>query len=419
MSPQIKYAYKTHNTWVYRRSYPKALQGLLGSALKQSLKTGDATQAKLRVAELNQTFTTIIKEAQAHALATPHTDTPTATQGPRLAVGRPRYQRARLLGERLVADLATEYLAEVSQRLRPGSYKSVRFALELLTSHLGRHPVGDLSLTHGKEVLGYITQLSPNVRKYRDGKDAGLADLASLSVASEGITLAPQTQARILKQMSQFLDWCVGEGELGANPWEALKVKDKPEVHPHGMLSDEQVSVLLGAEDRVLHSALLFGLLTGMRSGEICGLMAEDVTAKGNLGRFVNIRPNRVRLLKSKAAEREVPLHGVLEGLLDTALPTSGRLFPYLSVDRIVKRYAYLRRLHPELQGTVFHSTRKWFITQCERTGAPEHFTASLVGHHSARSANKLTYGLYSAGISDAQKREIVEGVRVPQEVAL
>ena len=57
------------------------------------------------MAELNQTFTTIIKEAQAHALATPHTDTPTAAQGPRLAVGRPRYQRARLVGERLVATL--------------------------------------------------------------------------------------------------------------------------------------------------------------------------------------------------------------------------------------------------------------------------------------------------------------------------
>jgi hypothetical protein len=67
--------------------------------------------------------------------------------------------------------------------------------------------------------------------------------------------------------------------------------------------------------------------------------MAEDVTAKGNLGRFVSIRPNAVRLLKSKAAEREVPLHGVLEQLLDTALPTSGRLFPHLTVDKVVKRY--------------------------------------------------------------------------------
>ena len=121
MSPQIKYAHKTHNTWVYRRTYPKPLQLLLGAALKQSLKTGDAREAKLRVAELNQTFTTIIKEAQAHALATPHTDTPTAPQGLRLAVARPRYQYARLLGDGLISDLAQAYLAEAAERLRPGS----------------------------------------------------------------------------------------------------------------------------------------------------------------------------------------------------------------------------------------------------------------------------------------------------------
>jgi integrase len=110
-----------------------------------------------------------------------------------------------------------------------------------------------------------------------------------------------------------------------------------------------------------------------------------------------------------------VPLQGVLEQLLDTTLPTTGRLFPGLSVDKVVKRYARLRDLHPGLRGTVFHSTRKWFITQCERTGVPEHYTATLVGHHSARSANKLTYGLYSAGISDAQKREIIDQVRLPE----
>ena len=83
----------------------------------------------------------------------------------------------------------------------------------------------------------------------------------------------------------------------------------------------------------------------------------------------MGIRPNPVRLLKSKAAEREVPLHGVLEQLLDTALLKTGTLFPGLTVDKVVKRYAYLRRLHPELHRTVFHYTRKWFITQCERTG--------------------------------------------------
>jgi hypothetical protein len=39
----------------------------------------------------------------------------------------------------------------------------------------------------------------------------------------------PQTLARIFKQMSQFLDWCVGEGELRAKPWETPKIKDRPE----------------------------------------------------------------------------------------------------------------------------------------------------------------------------------------------
>jgi hypothetical protein len=48
-----------------------------------------------------------------------------------------------------------------------------------------------------------------------------------------------------------------------------------------------------------------------------------------------------------------------LENLLDTSLPTTGRLFPTMTVDKVVKRYAFLRRQLPELRGTVFHSTRK------------------------------------------------------------
>ena len=175
----------------------------------------------------------------------------------------------------------------------------------------------------------------------------------------------------------------------------------------------------IAINDRVLSGALLFGLLTGMRSGEVCGLMAEDVTQKVNLGRFIHIRPNALRQLKSKAAEREVPLHTKLEHLLDTSLPKRGKLFPTLSVDKVVKAYAKLRIIYPNLTGTVFHSTRKWFITQCERTGVPEHYTATLVGHQSARSANKLTYALYSGGISDAQKREIIDQLRLPYGIPM
>ena len=412
MSIQIKYAYRRHNTWTYRRTYPQHLRGILGSSLKQSLKTSDAKLARKRVAELNTKFTDIVQEAESHAA---ENDTPSESR--QIGVAVPRYHRSRLLGQRPVAELATGYLREASERLRPGSFKSVRFALELLVSHLGQAQARDLSQALGREVLGYISKLSPNVRKYTAARGASLADLVALSEENEATTLKPQTQARIWGQLQHFLDWCVQCGELETNPWEGLTVKAKPEVSPHGVLTDAQVVQLLNRKDWVLHNILLFCLLTGLRSGEACGLLAEDVISKGNLGRFVRVAPNDIRQLKSKAAQREVPLHSILENLLDTSLPTTGRLFPTMTVDKVVKRYAFLRRQLPELRGTVFHSTRKWFITQCERTGTPEHFTASIVGHQSARSANKLTYGLYSAGISDEQKREIIDQVRLPVEV--
>ena len=51
----------------------------------------------------------------------------------------------------------------------------------------------DLSQALGREVLGYISRLSPNVRKYSDAKGASLADLAALSEENEATTLKPQT----------------------------------------------------------------------------------------------------------------------------------------------------------------------------------------------------------------------------------
>ncbi|MEP1929221.1 MAG: hypothetical protein ABJJ34_18795, partial [Marinobacter sp.] len=112
---------------------------------------------------------------------------------------------------------------------------------------------------------------------------------------------------------------------------------------------------------------------------------------------------------------RLVPLHSELEGVLDR-LPAEGPLFPHLTVNQVTKAFTGLReKLGLGRPGLVFHSTRKWFITQCERTGVPEHFTASLVGHQSARSENQLTYSIYSAGISDEQKRGIIDQIRLPR----
>jgi integrase len=415
----------------------------LGSSLKQSLKTTDARVAKARVEELNATFAKVVSEAEAslrdettNEVLHPQTTTPNITPAitpdthtVQLHVTRPRYTRVLLQGDKTVAEMAKAYLEEQSKRLRPGSYKSVRFAMELLTSQLGSIPLNALTQAQGREVLTLISRLSPNIRKYRVAWGQPLIQLARLSGELESQTLTAKTQGRIWEQMTALIDWSVRQGELSANPWDTLSLlaTERSETKPHAVLTDEQVGLLLQTVSRQsqVYGALLFGLLAGLRSGEICGLTWEDIHRKGNLGRFVCVQPNQHRPLKSKAAEREVPLHPTLEAYLDgrgnrTSSPLSttdtpeDRLFSRLTVDRVVKAYAKLRTQHPTLQGTVFHSTRKWFVTECERTGTPEHFTASLVGHASARSANRMTYGLYSAGISDDQKRSIVDGIRLP-----
>lgn len=107
MSTHIKYAYLRHNTWIYRRAYPRHLQSLLGASLKRSLKTNDARVARTRVAELNQTFDQIVAEAEAQSDQTPKV----------IPVQSQRYERPRLLGEATVGQLADTFLSERAKEL--------------------------------------------------------------------------------------------------------------------------------------------------------------------------------------------------------------------------------------------------------------------------------------------------------------
>jgi integrase len=410
MSTTIKYAYLKQQTWLYRRNYPKHLQPVLGQALKQSLKTGDARVAKARVIDVNASYAKIVDEAEAQLnSATRQPD----NQGIMIRVPAPRFQRATVLGQAKISDLARVYLHKRSQELGPSTFKSVRFCVGLLVSILGGRKINSLSRADGQAFLRLIAKLSPDVAKSASAQGRGLKQLVALSRVADK-TIAPQTQKRIWKQVCQFLDWSVSEGHINEHCFGALRVAAKATVRSYAVLTDVEVTSLLAAQDPALSPILSLCLLSGLRSGEACGLLAEDLISKDNLGVFVRVRPNSLRGLKSKAAEREVPLHDHLLPIVQ-ALPSEGPLFPDLSVDRITKRFTILRRqLDLTRPGLVFHSTRKWFITQCERTGVPEHFTASIVGHQSARSENKLTYGLYSAGISDAQKRGIIDQVRLP-----
>ncbi len=312
-----------------------------------------------------------------------------------------------------VGELAKVYLRKRAEELRPGGYKSVRYSVGLFVSKYASVPVSQLGRGEGRAFLETIPLLSKVIGKSEATRRMGLDELVVFSRGRHDC-ITVRTQKRIWSQVKHFLDWAVYEGEIDQNPSRTVRFERKVRPSPYAVLTDAEVARLLKANDQDLHHALLFCLLTGMRSGEAVGLVRDDLVRKGNLGWFALVRPNEVRELKTDAAARQVPLHPVLQDLLPL-LPLEGQLFPDLNVNIVTKQFSKLRdRLELTRPGLVFHSTRKWFITQCERTGVPEHFTASLVGHKSARSENQLTYGIYSAGISDEQQRAIVDQIRLP-----
>lgn len=426
MSAQIRYAYLKQQTWLYRRNYPRDVAIVLGSqALKQSLKTSDRNVARARAAEVNARFETLVAKVRsgaAEALA----GSPEWEGDPEDALARLRsslahsgsvpteFSRLVTPPKIKVADVARQYLRKRGCELRPGGYKSVRYSVGLFVSKFGDRQLTSLSRDDGREFLRLVAQLSPLLGRSRRTQGLGLEQSVAVSERLGG-RITPQTQKRIWSQVKHFLDWVVYEGHLETNPFQTVLFDQKLRPAPYAVLTDDEVQALLAERDGLLHDVLLTCLLSGMRAGEAVGLLREDLVQKGNLGWFVNVRPNRLRLLKTDAAERLVPVHPVLDEVF-RKLPPEGPLFPGLSVNQVTKRFTELRqRLDLERPGLVFHSSRKWFITQCERTGAPEHFTASLVGHKSARSENGITYGIYSAGISDEQQRSIVDQIRLPE----
>ena len=412
----IKYATLKQSTWQYRRHYPTDVKALLGkAAFKKSLRTSDAKLAASRVAELNLHFQDTVERIRAGLAAKDHTHNWQAKMAQTISevdLDAITYLVKQKVEQR-TGDLCKQYLILRQSELRKGGFKSVRYSVELFWSKYGDRSITSLDREDGRLFLSSIAKLSKVIGKTLCTRNRSLDELLVFS-ADRTDTICSRTQQRIWRQVNHFLDWSVYEGHLLANPFKTVRFEAKGKSVPYAVPTDDEVRRMLALNDPKISTVLLFCLLTGMRSGGALGLMRCDLIDKGNLGTFAHVQENDERGLKTDTADSLVPLHEVLEALLPN-LPAEGPLFPALNVNQVTKAFADMRRRCGMARtGLVFHSTRKWFITQCERTGVPEHFTASLVGHASARSENKLTYSIYSAGISDEQKRGIIDQIRLP-----
>ena len=237
MTVQIQYAYLKQQTWLYRRNYPTELRPVLGLAMKQSLKTGDARVAKARAAEVNAKYEEVVAKARAGQ--------PVSRPEP-VRVAAPVFAPVVIVGRRSVGELARAYLQRRARELQHGGYKSVRFSVGLFVSAFGSRAIGSISR---EDALGFVRKvalLSRYVGKSYRTKGAGLDRLVALSGADK---IGPATQRRTVGQVAHFLDWAVYEGELASNPFKSVRVEARGKPNRYEALRDDEVSRLLDLDD--------------------------------------------------------------------------------------------------------------------------------------------------------------------------
>lgn len=145
-------------------------------------------------------------------------------------------------------------------------------------------------------------------------------------------------------------------------------------------------------------------MLSQQTWGEITITRCKEVLHKG-------LTPAPSQLPQISANRRDDWLFHELQNERDPG-DTFGKRFArfreYLGVDD--KREGKRRSL------VNFHSFRRWFVTEAERASQPVSTIAAVVGHSEGREG--MTFGVYSAGPSEDQRRTCVAAVKLPVAAA-
>ena len=299
------------------------------------------------------------------------------------------------------------WLEQMALTLRPGTLKRYR---------------GDMA-RHVKPHLGQkgLTQLTAwDLRDlYRELQDRGRI----APRPGQGPGLSPATVRGIHVALHQALQAAADQGLMPNNP---AKHVEPPKV-PHkamNILTDEQLEIFLAAADQdpVWRDFFYTELTTGLRLGEICGLMWSDFDGrKGTL--------SVSRTLRKEKGGR------LVAGDTKTYAGTWKILLPSSTAERLAERqkrsyspwifpnplrpeapmnpsapYCQMKKILAEagLPAIRFHDLRHTFATHALASGVDAKTLSGILGHTKA----SFTLDTYTHTTGDMQKRaaEIVGG---------
>ncbi len=263
---------------------------------------------------------------------------------------------------------------------------------DLFLRILGKNlPIMETSRSVINEYRETLMQLPPNLNKSAKYRDKSIADV----LAIKGIApMATNTVNKNLTRVASLFRWAYRHGHVTVNPAESLTVRNSKRADEERPAFPDEELQRLFAPRKIRHPYQhwlpLLGLYTGARLEEICQAHLDDFKEVEGV-MVLHICPGENKKLKSKSANRMVPLHsallkaGLLEYIEEKRKEGSARLFPELSRGRdgygqtASKWFSRLRR-QVGVEG-VFHSFRHTVATRLKEVDVPEHAIAQIMGH--------------------------------------
>ena len=218
-------------------------------------------------------------------------------------------------------------------------------------------------------------------------------------------TASPKTVRNYIRILGAILEIAVEYDEITDNPAEHIKLPKhtKPKVTP---FTPEEVEKLICVADGWFKNFLAISFYTGMRTGEVLGLMHGDINFDdGTINVVRSITRGRVSTPKTESGVRRVPIFNHAIPYLKDQMKDSKSLFLFSCIDgkhlygaSSLKRH--WRRVC-EKAGVEYrkvYTTRHTFITSMLKSGKVTILElAQMVGHSNTEPIMK-NYAMFIEG---------------------
>ena len=272
-----------------------------------------------------------------------------------------------------------------------------------------------------KETLGKLPANRNKIEKYRYKtieKIISMPDVKPMAVNSVN---------KNIRRLGQLFKWAVQNGYIERNIVEGMSLPETKRQDQYREVFDREDLVKIFSSPihknkEYLHSYYywlpLLGLYTGARIEELCSLYLEDFKVEHGIN-IISINSNHDKKLKSKAAERLIPVHPELEklGLLKHVdkqrIKKEKQLFPELPRQRDGYSQTpskwfgkFMIKVGITSQFKVLHSFRHTVANTLKQADVPRDQAAEILGHDRGKD---VTYGRYGKPSEAKRQLEVIK----------